>query len=725
MVSPDQPEVALNGATVDFGICNLPGQTKLTVKKLSPKTDTKNGFSIQPYDFALEGMSDFHVPVLLEMAYAPAVEDDVAEANGVFVQHYDKDRGGWQLVPSWVDADKNTVTVLTNHFSTFAVFQDTQAKGAEGVVSLFRYQGRYRGPTTQVYTTGNAIDRSMAYVDESIFQRFIDTRAVPVRDATAGMLDVLNQTTSGASYYFLATSQEAYESLSPALGKAGMLFVFSKIAGQWYNGVTAEEIILDNAFNLAEIALSASATALAAPELTLVAAGVWAVGLGYEAGSAGYQYVKDSDSRYVAYRDFSESGLVFFLPEQGVCASFKEIYDPKYAHYNPEYARARVIHLIGENGWAEAFSSIQQKHRDDPRKITAALETLLEGYLDAFWALDGNEALRYLGERPAKGLLSSGTMADGWVWPTETEIAQYKAAYRERMKQFLAPVMKAMSQKALLELREQTYQAVLELWPLLNTEITFEVLDEALPANRFFPSSPLSEMHIAMSPLSDAAVPGEWVCAERHDRSNAVFTCNLYAYIKAGCPNRLNFWNTQSDSGMLKPSITADFRLNMPTTVVAVSGEMEVNGIYAGMSQGRNMITGERFDLYYPSVRIEKRDAGLMIGPCLQNGNYESELQVLCAYNAETKQYEGSARLQTGDQWTELHFAAIVSETDGRMRAQVAYAQHFSGHPSMEYEYDAIWNSSLMGSPVTRQASGSEQPEETASGGLPVGGFGF
>jgi len=59
------------------------------------------------------------------------------------------------------------------------------------------------------------------------------------------------------------------------------------------------------------------------------------------------------------------------------------------------------------------------------------------------------------------------------------------------------------------------------------------------------------------------------------------------------------------------------------------------------------------------------------------------------------------------------------------MRAQVAYAQHFSGHPSMEYEYDAIWNSPLMGSPVARQASGSVQPEETASGGLPVGGFGF
>ncbi|NLF26611.1 MAG: zinc ribbon domain-containing protein, partial [Clostridiales bacterium] len=584
-VAPDSPEVALSGATVSFGAYNLPDERVLTVKKLSAKTDAKNGYSIQPYDFTLEGMAEFHLPVEIEMAYEPVVEDDLAEANGVFVQHYDRGGGGWRLVPSWVNADRNTVTVLTNHFSTLAVFQDTEDKGAEGVVSLFRYQGRYRGPTTPVYTTGNAIDRNMAYVDESIFQRFIDTRTVPVRDAAAGMLDIMNQTTSGASYTFLATSQQAYDSMSPALGKAGMLFVFSKIARQWYNGVTAEEIILDNAFNLGEIALSATATAFAAPEITLIAAGVWVVGLGYEAGTAGYQYVKDSDSRYVAYRDFSEYGQVVFLPEEGVCI-------PAAERGNPAYARMRAIDLIGEYGWAEAFSSIEKKHKDDPRKITAALEALLESYLDAFWAADGNEILRYLRTRPA-GLLGYGTMADGWVWPTESEIARYKAAYRERMKQFLAPVMKAMSQRALLELREQTYQAVLELWPLLNTEITFEILDEALPSNRFFPSSTLSQMHIALSPLSAAAIPAEWTCAERHDRSNAVFTCNLYAYIKAGCPNRLNFWNTQSDSRMMKPAITADFQIAIPTTVVPVSGEMEMSGIYAGTSRGRNMITGE------------------------------------------------------------------------------------------------------------------------------------
>ncbi len=218
-VSPEQPEVTMNGVTVKFGAYNLEEERVLTVKRLSAKVDIENEIAVQPYDFTLEGISEFLLPVMIEMAYEPVVENDVWEANNVFVQYFDRATKGWSLVPSWVNADRNTVTLLTNHFSTFAVFQDVEAKDPEGAISLFRYSGPYRGPTTPVYTTGNAIDRGMAYVDESIFQKFIDTRAVPVRDATSNMLEVLNHGTSGTSYYLLAASEETYKKLDGPLGK--------------------------------------------------------------------------------------------------------------------------------------------------------------------------------------------------------------------------------------------------------------------------------------------------------------------------------------------------------------------------------------------------------------------------------------------------------------------------------------------------------------------------
>lgn len=706
-VSPEQPEITMNGVTVSFGGYNLEEERVLTVKRLSAKVDTENEIALQPYDFTLEGISEFLLPVTVEMAYEPVVENDVWETNNVFVQYFDRATKGWSLVPSWVNADRNTVTLLTNHFSTFGVFQDVKAKDPEGAISLFRYSGPYRGPTTPVYTTGNAIDRSMAYVDESIFQKFIDTRAVPVRDATSNMLEVLNHGTSGTSYYLLAASEETYQKLNGPLGKAGMLFVFSKIAYQWHNDVATEDIILDNAFNLTEMALAASASAFAAPELAVAAAGVWAVGLGYDVGTLGYQYITDSDYRYVAYRNFSESASIMYVPDIDSCVYFRECIDSSYPGYDADYLKSgRTVMMCGERGWAEAFDIIQQKYKDDPRKIRDALLRLLESYLDVFWNTDGNEILRYLGTQPA-GFFGSSTMADGWQWPTVTEESQYKAAYRERMKEFLKPIMKAMSQKALLELREQTYQAVLELWPLLNELISFEVQDKALPAGKFFPSSSLAGMHLELSPLSDKAVQREWICGERHERSNAVFTCNLYAYIKAGCPTKLTFWKPQGDSGMMELYMTVDFELSIPTTVIVVSQDTEVKtGIYVGHSSGKRMDGWSFSDLRYPAVRIAETNGGLLIGPCLENGDYDANWQVPCVYNPVSGRYEGEKQLERGKDKMEL-FLSVDGLNDPGKTLHVNISQTLSPlGVSFAYVYDElVWKGPIAGDAVTGEDS--------------------
>ncbi len=59
--------------------------------------------------------------------------------------------------------------------------------------------------------------------------------------------------------------------------------------------------------------------------------------------------------------------------------------------YDADYLKSgRTVMMCGERGWAEAFDIIQQKYKDDPRKIRDALR-LLESYLDVFWNTDGNE----------------------------------------------------------------------------------------------------------------------------------------------------------------------------------------------------------------------------------------------------------------------------------------------------------------------------------------------
>jgi hypothetical protein len=151
-----------------------------------------------------------------------------------------------------------------------------------------------------------------------------------------------------------------------------------------------------------------------------------------------------------------------------------------------------------------------------------ALERLLESYLDVFWYHFGYAELTDLLKSVETGIIFKSNLYDEWEWPVESEIQEYKANYRQKMKEYLRPIMKAMAQKALLELNELTLNEVVKLWDVVNMEIDFQIVDENLKEGEFFPASPLSDMTIKLSKLGDEAIADEWICRERRERSNSV-----------------------------------------------------------------------------------------------------------------------------------------------------------------------------------------------------------
>lgn len=725
-VSPEQPETVIDKVFINFSSCNLEGEKEVKVKKLSQKTDEQKGFTIQAYDFELEGISEFNTPVYIEMPYDPVIEDNLYEENTIFVQYYKREENRWVMIPSWIDAESNTVSILTNHFSTFGIFQDNEFDDVKKIAHLFQYSGEYKGPLTPVYTTGRNIERHYQYVDETIFQKYIDYKAVPVNDCASSFLNTMNHGTSAGGYYLTAVSPEMYKDTIKGLSNAGKLFVFSKITYQWYQGAATEDIIKDNFLNLFEIAMSSAGVALAAPEMTVVAAGIWLTGLTYDVGSVIYEHVTENEPRYLAYRLLSENGSVNYLPDEEICVLWRDINDTSYSNYDEELAKSKhkSIELYGEYGWAKAFNAIQKKYKENPVEMTKALERLLESYLDVFWYhYDIDTLMNYL-KTTETGFIFKSTLYDEWEWPTEYEIQQYKANYRTKMKEFLRPVMKAMAQKSMLELNELTLQEVIKLWDLVNMEIDFEITDENLKAGEFFPSSPLSDMTINLSRLSEGTNPREWICAERKEKSNYVFGCNLYAYIKAGCPTNVEFYEKNEESGFSELVFSKEFALSKPT-VISVDMKMEdINGIYRGKALGGNYVSGEEMDLYYQAIRIESNKEGILVGPCLENGDYDPDNLVQCTYNDSAKQYEGKARRESGNQWMELSFTAEIYETYKTPKAKVAYTQIISSRPGSLYiyEYDVEKTSALKGNPVGRSSEASENPVPSG-GGSPVGGF--
>jgi hypothetical protein len=367
-VSPDEPQIRIGNTYINFSPYNLEGTKEVKVKRLNQISDSEKGFTIQAYDFEIEGISEFNVPVYIEMPYYPVIEDNLYEESTIFVQYYNENESKWEMIPSWINAEANTVAILTNHFSPFGVFQDDNLEDAKKIAHLFQYSRRYKGPTTPVYTTGRNIERYYQFVDEKTFQTYIDYKTVPVNDFATSFLNVMNHGASAGEYSLYALSPEIYKDTISGFSKAGKLFVLSKIAYQWYNGVATSDIIISNIFDLTEIAISGAGTLLAAPELTVIAGGVWLTGLTYDVGTTAYEYMSENEPRYLAYRIASESGYIKYLPDEEICVYWREIEDPSYSEYDKELAKSRnrSIKLSGEYGWAQAFNAIQKNIKKIP-----------------------------------------------------------------------------------------------------------------------------------------------------------------------------------------------------------------------------------------------------------------------------------------------------------------------------------------------------------------------
>lgn len=148
------------------------------------------------------------------------------------------------------------------------------------------------------------------------------------------------------------------------------------------------------------------------------------------------------------------------------------------------------------------------------------------------------------------------------------------------------------------------------------------------------------------------------------------------------------------------------------------------SGIYTGKSYGKLVLGGNTLELLYGALRIEEKENGLLIGPCLENGDYESELQVFCEYNSETKLYEGNKFLEKGDDWTELIFHIKLKGSSDAPAVEGAYVQHMANYPSLVSEYDVKKTSPLIGVSISRTQSTGGQSESPKITGPVTGGSG-
>ena len=300
-----------------------------------------------------------------------------------------------------------------------------------------------------------------------------------------------------------------------------------KITDQWSRGVSADKIIRDNAFDLAELAATGFLLVEASPYVAVGAAGIWMAGIvddivNDEADINTYMNYLEKcydyyNREHITY--FAESGTCSYrLPLPGVSANLRE----------------GERRLTTKSDWGAVVSGIYASDKKYPDLIKPDVNALIASYSNVFWSVPRSDLCYWIDQN---GILPEGTYAKDLPWPKDKAGQQlYKDRCRIRMNDRLQPLYQAMADKELADLWTQYYTAAFKMADQLNQTMYFEVVDPALTEPGFAKSSSANKV---LALKTNGTYGKDFYCNERYTDSNQVFSCTMYHYIKAGMPSQL------------------------------------------------------------------------------------------------------------------------------------------------------------------------------------------
>ncbi len=393
-VGPDNYIAEVDDVIVDFGEYNDFLENKeLQIKDIGEKFNEDQSLSAHIYDFELENQSKFFYPVAITLP-----------CNGIeypYVQYYNEDTELWEFVPSVVSEYENSVIFLTDHFSIFGVFESTKGRAAK---SIFVYENLANGPETPV----SKVYYNPAYTREIIDKCNADTQSL-IDSLKAGsaqsskfskaMLDSLGSTSSatGGSDYtskvvaFL-NDIEIPDALDKSLSCAGAALTSVKVGLSWYESGSISKALQDNAFDLAEFALSSAAQVYGSAPLTVCAGAAFLAGAANELGNDVTKWINGNYDTPVehAYGGFAEKHLGYsYSKDRFIPIDLDKIPNTATVLLTAP-ADSVLVSKTPSKIWGDIFRKAYLDNNGDPQKTMAAIDARINEYAVVFWGLDDN-----------------------------------------------------------------------------------------------------------------------------------------------------------------------------------------------------------------------------------------------------------------------------------------------------------------------------------------------
>ena len=564
-VTPESPVAAVGKVKLDFGAYNLDEALSLRVASLPTRSDTPSGMHAQSFRLSVGEGRTFPVPVAVTLPYEAVGVSETEQPPALIVAKLEKDTLSWRIFPTEVDSSSKTVTFHTRSFSTFSILQNTLSEGR----AFYYPDNTYRGPATEVRPCLPSLLRQLEDLNTEPFELLIRGEPVPAQGLMANGLTLVNALASGGSHAYAVDEHLIASLLSSGLKnnvaerftQMGNLALACKIMDQWLRGVTAEDIIRDNAFSLLEVAATGVSAYFGGPYMAVCAGGLWLAGMGDALVNRPVDLREDTDLLEKAYRLASPGIAVVNMDDLRV-----GVHIPVQGRTPP---RGNLMRMNTRTAWAKVIGEIRDQTEGDPGEMKRRVDAFVREYSNVFWhAAQGNHAgdLRwYLDELitrhpdfsrhrsvraaelpwPAEGapaLVGPGAreVVDPIdSWQTRRRAANAKTLQQrfiERTHLGLRAIYSRLAEETRQEMLQALYTEHLEMAEAFNEEIVFELKDPSLSTPGFAKSAYAEHVFLLRT---NGNYQEDFFLRERHRDSDRVFVCNVYHYITAGMPDTL------------------------------------------------------------------------------------------------------------------------------------------------------------------------------------------
>ncbi len=555
-VTPDSPRGVLGGVVVDFGAWNISEDSVMEVKTFSPQPFEDQGIVATVYDLKLSDTkgirTEFLTPVTVTLPCSAAADE------AAFIQYFDEKLAQWQLVPCTRDTNARTISFLTDHFSFVCVSEST---GQIIDNSLFSYIGDYRGPLTPVGISSGDINKFLDIGDLGYLKQVIDEAEVPLDTAASRGVWWLMNIGGGVGYSHELGLTRLMEDASwkrwnPILTYFGAFMTVARIAHQASRGVSKTAIFRDNALDLVESTLAIVAISANSVPLSFAALGFFIAGQIDEA----YQWKASEPDNWPerTYLYFNQHDAWISLSDFDIHGEY---------HDSPGYVRLD----LGGKGCAAVIDAIYRKYAMQPREMVAAYNRFIDEYCNYFWEMPyltkelNEDPFFRTPEMEVKGvrenmrnnyykskILNTSyitiSMPENLPSVNSVAIQEFEQNFRKRLLSSMQPLMQKMVERIYNDISGKLLNELREKWvPVLNKEMSFDVIDPDLDAGQKFDQSRFSGKDSVIEFVDPIFAPSlssnERYPVKAEPGSNTVYRCTFFHWISMGRPLSMVFIN--------------------------------------------------------------------------------------------------------------------------------------------------------------------------------------